>query len=98
MEQGPVEEKILRDCMRAQLPIPEKIKNAPQLRLGLQIFLSAFMDLSSCRPVGFGLQPIPWTAVHEYCIALGLDAIQVEDMHYFIEQLDTAWLKKNRKD
>ncbi len=34
--------------------------------------MEAFRDLATCRPVGFGVAPIPWTAIHEYALAHGV--------------------------
>lgn len=34
--------------------------------------LDAFRDLATCRPVGFGPSPIPWTAIHDYASANGV--------------------------
>lgn len=98
MEQGPVEQRILLDCFRSQLPIPERIKNAPELRIGLQLFMTAFMDLHSCRPAGFGLSPIPWTAIHDYCERLDIIGEQREDLLYHVQALDDAYRLKHKKD
>lgn len=34
---------------------------------------NAYLELASCRPVGFGKARIPWTAIHEYAVANGID-------------------------
>lgn len=60
--------------------------------------MSAFMDLDSSRPVGFGLAPIPWLTIHDYCDRLGLEEEQREDMHYHIDAMDTAFRKHHKKD
>ena len=75
------------------LPIPETIQNAPELRIGLQLYLSAFMDLSSSRAVGMGIGAIPWVAVHDYCERLEIVGEQREDMMYHIDQLDGVYIK-----
>lgn len=33
---------------------------------GLEFYRDAFRELATCRPVGMGLQPIPFTAIAEY--------------------------------
>ncbi len=66
--------------------------------MGLQLFMTAFMDLNSCRPVGFGLCPIPWIAIHDYCERLGIVGEQREDMLFHIQTLDDAYRLKYRKD
>ena len=59
----------------------------------LALYYDAFYALHSCRPSGMGPGPIPWTGVQEYCGYYGLDDEQQEDMHYFITELDHAYLK-----
>ena len=79
--------------MRRGLPLPERIKNAPELAPGLGIYLRAFYELDSCRPVGMGEGPIPWTAVEDWCRSLGLDEEERDDVHYLVRRLDNAYLK-----
>lgn len=33
------------------------------MALGDEFYLSAFSELNTCRRAGFGLGPIPWTAI-----------------------------------
>ena len=97
LEQGPMERQILEDCHRHHMPIPQKIQSAPTLRLGLDLFLMGFMDLSSCRPAGFGVSPIPWTAIHEYCERIGVEDDQRDDMLYHVQIMDQAFLGHHSK-
>lgn len=92
MEQGPVERRILEQCKRERLPLPNRIQNAPDLRIGLELYYSAFLDLCSSRG-GMGDGPIPWTVVHEYGLLLGLDDDQLDDLHYYVSRMDDAQLK-----
>ena len=75
------------------MPIPERIKNAPELRLGLQLFMSAFLELSSSRATGFGLGPIPWDVVYTYCVRTEMDEEQTEDTLYHVQALDSVYLE-----
>lgn len=75
------------------LPIPDPIQNKPELAEGLGLFLDAFWALSSCRSIGMGLGPIPWTAVLEYSKILGLREEQQEDLEMHVGRLDSAFLK-----
>ena len=76
------------------MPIPEKIKNAPELYMGLQLFFNAFTDLSSSRGAsGLSEGLIPWWVIQDYCDRNELDADTTEDMHYHICQLDLARAK-----
>ena len=43
-------------------------------------YLDAFRELSSCRSGGFGLSPIPFTAIVEYA-----RIYEVEDFHEFLD-------------
>ena len=60
--------------------------------MGLQLFLSAFLDLSSCRTMGMAPGPIPWNAVHDYCDRLELDEEDREDMHFHVTRMDQVYL------
>lgn len=74
------------------MPLPQAIANAPELELGLDLFYLAFMDLTTCRSMGFGEGPIPWSAVRDYCDELGLEGEQRDDMFIHIRLMDTAYL------
>lgn len=92
MEQGPTERQIVDRCVRERLPLPKRIQNAPELLLGLELYYGAFLDLSSCRPNGWGPQPISWLTIAEYADHLGLDEEQREDLFFFIRAMDSCWL------
>lgn len=75
------------------MPVPDKILNAPKLYAGLDLFYIAFMDLTSCRALGYGVVgPIDWLTIDTYCERLGLTGEQREDMFFFINVLDKEWL------
>ena len=79
--------------MREKRPLPKKIQNAPELMLGLEFYFNAFDDLSSCRGIGFGLGPIPWTAMVQYCEEYDVvDASSQEDFFHYIRELDNVYL------
>lgn len=46
--------------------VPEHLANPPELNIGLRIYYEAFLDLSTCRPLGMQEGPIPYTAIVEY--------------------------------
>ena len=48
---GKLEQQIAKQAVQAGREIPDKIANAPQLELGLDLYLSAFFDLESDRQV-----------------------------------------------
>ncbi len=78
--------------MRERLPLPDKIKNAPNLLTGLELFYAAFFELATCRGVGFGEGPIPWTAIHTYCVDYDIVGEQREDMHLHVRTMDNTYL------
>ncbi len=80
------------------MPIPNKIQNAPELNLGIQLFYAGFLDLTSCRQVGMGLGPIPLLSILEYCLVKEIEGDQQEDFVWFIQRLDQKYLdwSKNR--
>lgn len=97
-EQGEFEKRILEQCRRERLPLPEKIKNAPQLYLGLELYYGAYLDLSSCR-TGLGDGPISWQSIEEYALVYNFEEEQKEDLHYFMAKMDDAFLKwRNNKN
>ena len=79
--------------MREGLPLPERIKNAPTLEIGLELFYTAFFELGTCRQLGMAEGPIPWTAIDIYCNSYTIVSEQREDMHMFIRSMDNAYLK-----
>ncbi len=93
MEHGPLEETLIRRARAERKPVPEKIRNAPQLLPGLGFFFQAFLALSSCRPLGMQEGRIPWTAAFQYGQDNGLDHEEFEDMWILVSFMDAAYLK-----
>jgi hypothetical protein len=79
--------------MRFGQKIPDRIQNAPELYLGLELFYIGFLELTSCRAVGMGLGPIPMMAMLEYCEINGVDGELREDFLYFVQLLDHKYLE-----
>lgn len=90
LEMGPHEQTIAKQAIRAGQPIPARIANAPELHVGLELFLNAFFDLDTERQAGFSIGPIPWSKIREYAAAYRFDEDLTEDLFYFIKQLDNA--------
>lgn len=61
--------------------------------MGLELYYDAFWDLNSCREVGFGLGPIPWTSIKDYAITFEFDTEQFEDLYYFVRSMDDVYMK-----
>jgi len=62
------------------------------LRLGLELYFLAFLDLMSCRS-GMGDGPISWVAVAEYATVNGFDLDQRDDLHYYVTVMDGVHVK-----
>lgn len=87
--------------MRENRPLPDRIANAPSLLPGLALYYGAFMDLMGTRQVGGfgGIGPIGWDVVQYWGLCNGLDAEQMEALHYHIKNMDQFYMnyyaKKN---
>ena len=44
-----------------------------------------------------GLGPIPWLVIEQYCRMMELEEDQAMAMHFHIVQMDTAFLKLQKK-
>lgn len=91
------ERKMLEQAMRYRTPIPDKIKNAPELHFGLELYWGAFFDLNTCRQVGMGIAPIPWTSILEYAMVHELDSEATDDLFYFVRTMDHAYIEHHSK-
>lgn len=89
---GKDEREIVEQCIRMRQPYPDTIAKAPELGPGLNLFYMAFMDLMSCRSLGYAQGPIPWLAIHHYCEANEIVGEQREDVFYHTARLDKAYL------
>lgn len=91
---GAIEQNLARQAMRSGQKMPDRIANAPELNLGLQLYIEAFFDLDSERSHAQGPTPIPWTSIQSYAEAWDFDDEQTEDLFYLIKKLDTFNLKR----
>lgn len=87
MEQGPVEENILEQCLRYDRPYPDPIANAPELAMGLEMFFVGYQDLTTCRDFNGN---IPWMSIETYGEKKGWDVDQIEMLHFFVRHLNKA--------
>lgn len=92
-----IEQRIVKQCMRQRSPLPERIKNAPRLWLGLELYYDAFWELSTCRASGMAVMPIPWSAMRDYASTFGLDEAQEEDLFYLVRAMDNAYIEHFEK-
>lgn len=75
------------------MPLPPKIQNAPELQVGLEFYYAAFLELTSCRFLGFGEGPISYLSIQNYCEIHEVEGEQRDDLVYHIQQMDAAYLK-----
>lgn len=94
LELGPIEQNIAKQAMRSGQPIPDRIANAPELEVGLQLYIQAFFDLDSERSHGMAPTPIPWTSIAQYARAFEFDEEQTEDLFFHVRRLDAEHLKR----
>jgi len=93
MEQGHIEDQIIKQAVRSGLPIPSRIENAPSIWPGLELYYLGFLELNSTRQIGFQLGPISWLAIEQYGQVKELDDEQKEAMHFHVGELDKSYLK-----
>lgn len=99
LDQAPHERTIIEQCIVRRCRLPDAIADAPQLLPGLAIYMGAFFDLQTCRPMhphpkGFRLGPIPWTAIYDWCCAHGL-VDDIDDVVFHVCRLDGLWMERN---
>ncbi len=61
-----------------------------------EFFLVACTHLLTCRQVGMAMGPVPWTAVYQYCVAVGYD--DWEAMMTIVSLVDVGLEKARAKD
>jgi hypothetical protein len=88
---------VARQAKRERRKLPDWLANAPQLKSGLEFYWNAFHELGTCRPVGFGMGQIPWTAIHMYAEAQELDWEDEETLRYLIREMDNAFIEHNKE-
>tara|TARA_Y100001973_G_scaffold106361_1_gene183788 strand:- start:7 stop:276 length:270 start_codon:yes stop_codon:yes gene_type:complete len=79
--------------MRSGQPIPDRILNAPQLLQCLEFFFDSFWVLSTCRPIGMGVGPIPVTAIMEYGRFHNCNDELMQDLIEYVMMLDQIYIK-----
>jgi hypothetical protein len=94
LEQGPTEQRIIQMCVRERMPLPDAIRNAPELYAGLEWVYLAFTELTTERPSGLGTGYIPWSRIVEYADREGItDPEQREDFQDLIRALDRGYVR-----
>lgn len=94
LEMGQSEKTIALQAIRAGQPIPERIRNAPTVPLGLELYLVAFFDLDSERTHNGSVQRIPWTSMAQYANAYGFSEEQTMELFHFVKKMDAEHCKR----
>lgn len=97
LDMGQHERMIAQQAFRSGEQLPERIANAPELNLGLNLYLQAFFDLDSERSHALGLTPISWSSIASYAQAHSFDEEQTEMLFVTIRRMDTEHLKRLEK-
>ncbi len=76
--------------------VPRWAIDAPELPMGSECIYASYWELDSCRAIGWGSGPIPWSALHDYCLAHEIDGADRDEFEYLIRCMDHAHLKYNQ--
>lgn len=79
------------------MPLPDKIKNKPEITTGLDLYWKAFQDLSSDRDIGMGVGPIPWSAMHTWASRNHIRGDDFERFVLVLRGLDNVYMEKQGK-
>lgn len=93
-ELGQMEQNIVKQAIRCNQPIPERILNAPQLDNNLVFYFDAWFDLNTERPSGWSIQRIPWSAIVEYARFYDCTQQEMDKLLYLIKEIDVAHIQK----
>lgn len=56
-------------------------------------YVEAYQELGTCRDIGMGLGPIPFTAIIDYARVYDITGEEFLDFHYIIRKMDRAQLE-----
>lgn len=73
--------------------LPQTMIDKPILKIGLQLFFTAFNQLSSCRSSGMSIGPIPWTAIAMWCNEYKLVDGQRRAVFLHVRVMDLAYME-----
>jgi DNA-binding transcriptional regulator YhcF (GntR family) len=94
LELAPIEQSIAKQAIRSGQELPERIANASELKIGLNLYLQAFFELDSERSHAMAATSIPWSSIAAYSKYFDFDEEQSEDLFLFIRKMDAYHLNK----
>ena len=83
--------------MQTKQPYPNSIRDAPELDMGLGLYMQAFLDLDSSRLSGMSMGRIPWLTINDYCDRIGVIGDQKVDLIYCVQGLDNWYVEWHRE-
>ena len=81
-------------------PVPDYIKNKPELLPWLAVYLQAFNELDSERSHAMGFTKIPWSSIIRYAEHHNFSPEMTENLVLYVREMDNAnidFLAKNKK-
>lgn len=91
------DDDLIRMAQQMGQPIPDKIKNKPQLNDDLYFYYQAFLDLDTTRTHNMSPTPISWLAIIEYARFHQLPDEDTHELVQIIRAMDRVNLKHVEK-
>jgi hypothetical protein len=96
-EEGVLSERGLEQGVPLER-LPAWFRDEPAVLGGLDLYLAAYWDLATERPVGQSIGPIPTSKIREYGSRIGLSFPMIEVLVGVIRRADSAHLEWMRED
>jgi len=87
---------VAKAAAKRGLGCPSFLSERPKLKHHLIFYWNAFWTLSTCRPIGMGEGPIPWTSVAQYVETYDLP--DLDSMWSIIQNMDSVYIKERQKE
>jgi hypothetical protein len=80
-------------CRNLGHAIPQRIADSPQIALGNELYIAAYIELDTERSKSMGSESIPFSAILRYAKYVELHADEISDLVYVIRKIDNAMIK-----
>ena len=87
-----VQKRIRQQVRMAGEKLPPDLAKPPRLRDDLLIFLTAFYELTTDRPMAMSLGPIPWASIMRFADVYDFSSEMRHELLYCIRRMDEAYL------
>ena len=88
-----MEDAVYKEHFRSGQKLPKAVAEAPRLYIGLDMYLTAFFELTTDRQNGMSVGFIPWTSRLNYARLLKLNDMDTQEFIYIIGRMDSAYIK-----